>query len=109
MQQFDKALAINPNVADTWNNRGTVLNELERYQNALADFDRSLALQPNAPATYCNRARSLEGLERHAEALAAYDKALALAPGFAEGWLGRGTVLPVWLETRRPSMRSHVH
>src|SRR5262249_22752878 len=31
-EQFTKALRLNPNVPETWNNRGTVCNDLEKYE-----------------------------------------------------------------------------
>ena len=34
-------------MAKTWNNRGTVLNDLKRYEEALSDFDKAIGLNPN--------------------------------------------------------------
>src|ERR1700675_3140455 len=33
--QFNKALALNSAVAETWNNRGTIFNDLAEYKNAI--------------------------------------------------------------------------
>ena len=32
---FDRALEINPNFAEAWNNKGNVLDELGRYEEAV--------------------------------------------------------------------------
>ena len=58
---FDKALALNPNVADTWNSRGTVLNDFERFDEALSDFDKAIALKPTLPTPSTIRATRCRG------------------------------------------------
>ena len=62
-------------------NRGTVLKDMKRHQEALADFDKALALQPDFVLALNNRGTSLRELEHFDEALASFDKALALQPG----------------------------
>jgi tetratricopeptide (TPR) repeat protein len=37
IERFNAALAVNPAVAETWNNRGTAFNDLGRYDEAIAD------------------------------------------------------------------------
>lgn len=43
---FDKAISLNPAMAEAWNNRGLALFQMERYNDALASFDRALAINP---------------------------------------------------------------
>ena len=43
---FDKVLALHPDSAQTWSNRGNALLEQKRYEEAIADYDRALALDP---------------------------------------------------------------
>src|SRR5215469_18581939 len=38
-ENFSKAIALNPGIAETWNHRGTVLNDLKKYDAAISDFD----------------------------------------------------------------------
>ncbi len=90
MQRFSQALAINPAVPETWNNRGVTFNDLKRYREAVADFDRALSIKANYPDALCNKGKALAGLRLYDQALAAYDKALALNPALAEAWIGRG-------------------
>jgi hypothetical protein len=42
----DKALALNPQFADAYNNRGITLYRLQRFSEALADFEKAIALKP---------------------------------------------------------------
>ena len=80
LECFSQALLINPTVAETWNNRGTIHNIIKRYDDAIIDFNKAISLQPNFSAAYFNKGKSLAVLKRYDEAFAAYDKALALKP-----------------------------
>src|SRR5262249_585303 len=86
-------LEIMPQFADALNNRGTILDQLGRHDEALAAFDRCLAITPNAPDTLNNRGNLLAKLERNDEALASYDKCITLAPTFTQAWLNVGMLL----------------
>jgi protein O-GlcNAc transferase len=44
---YDQALTIQPNHLETLNNRGAVLMELKRFDEALANYDQALALRPD--------------------------------------------------------------
>jgi predicted O-linked N-acetylglucosamine transferase (SPINDLY family) len=90
---LDLAIAIDPNAAQTWNNRGNALQELKRPQEALDSFDRAVALQPEYVEAWNNRGNALKDLRRLEQALASYDHALLLRPDFAEAHMNRGNVL----------------
>ena len=86
-------LAIKPDYAETLNNRGNVLNELRRLDEALASYDRALAIRPDYADALNNRGNVLFELKRLDEALASHDKALALRPDYAAALDNRGNVL----------------
>lgn len=94
-ERFTQALAINPNIPETWNNRGTVLKDLKRFEDALADFDKSIALKPDYADALHNKGNSLAELRHYDQALAAYDKALLLNPNHAQVWFSRGRTLGI--------------
>ncbi|MBU3560794.1 O-linked N-acetylglucosamine transferase, SPINDLY family protein [Polynucleobacter hallstattensis] len=54
------------------------LNELKRYEEAIAHFDKALHLNPNYAEAWSNKGVSLKQLERYDEAIAHYEKALIL-------------------------------
>ena len=89
---LNRVIALEPTLADAYNNRAAVSLELKEYQDALADCDHAISLTPNFADAYSNRASALNKLKRRQEALASYDKALALRPDLAGAWLGRGNV-----------------
>ena len=43
---FDKAIAIDPTVAEVWNNRGLALIQTEQYQESLRSIDKAISLHP---------------------------------------------------------------
>ena len=75
------------------NNRGNALQELKRFEEALASYDRALALKPDYAEALNNRGIALQELKRLEEALASYDRALALKPDYAEALNNRGNAL----------------
>lgn len=91
LEAFSKSLEIKPS-AETWNNRGTIFNDLGRYDEAVRDFDRAIALAPDFLGAFHNRGKSLLLAGRIAQAEAAYDLALKINPNFPEGLIGRANV-----------------
>ena len=58
----DKAIAIDPNNAITWNNRGVALNSLGQYAEALASYDKAIAIKPDYANAVNNRKIALQKL-----------------------------------------------
>jgi tetratricopeptide (TPR) repeat protein len=88
-----RALALQPNFAETHFNCGIALRELKRFEDALASFDKAIALKAEYVEAYCSRGIVLKELGRFEEALASYERALALNPSYAEAHNNRGTAL----------------
>ena len=76
-------IKLQPDNPDLWLNRSSVLGDLGRTEDALADVDKALKLRPTAPA-WNNRGAALRALKRHNEALKSFEKALALQPGYIQ-------------------------
>ncbi len=87
--QYDRAIALQP-TAEAYFNRGTVLRELNRPEEALASFDHAMTLKPDFAEAYIHRGLALQKLKRTEEALINYDRALSLKPGTAEVHFDRG-------------------
>ena len=90
---LQRALAIDPRVADAQANQANVQNALARYENALASAERALQIDPHHVAGLYNRALALQRLNRHDEAIASYDAALAIVPRFVQALTNRGAAL----------------
>ena len=82
----------NPNDAQAYNMRGTVLGRAGRNQEALADFNKAVALDANYAQAYANRGLVHRQINQLDLALADYNKALAIDQNYAAAYLGRGLV-----------------
>jgi protein O-GlcNAc transferase len=90
---LQRALAINPHVADAQANQANVQNALGRYGEALASAERALQIDPRHVVALYNRAVALQRLKRYDEAIADYNAALAIMPEFAQALTNRGAAL----------------
>jgi tetratricopeptide (TPR) repeat protein len=89
VQDYDTAIALNPDYAEAYVNRGAAYADSNRFNEALQDYSRAVALQPDNARAYSNRA--VVGLRtgRFNEALSDCDKAIALQPDYANAYLNR--------------------
>ena len=81
LSDFERAESLNPNIGETFVNRGAALIMLDRYPEALAEIDRGMAIGIEEPAkAYFNRAIAKEGLEDLKGAYLDFRKAAELDP-----------------------------
>ncbi|MGY8706649.1 tetratricopeptide repeat protein [Bradyrhizobium sp. 18BD] len=127
---YEKAIALDPSLADAHNKLGVLHAKLGRMDQALACFDRTLELRPDFAATLSNKALVLLNLQLLDEASATFQRSLTVEPGnplatfnlatlqlltgeFEPGWRGRearwklpvgmldrGFSQPLWLGDR---------
>ena len=70
-------------------NRGTLLGQLNRYEEAIADFDKVIAIFPRHELAYGNRATANYFLGKYEAALYDYNNAIALNANNANSYYGR--------------------
>ena len=87
---YDRALEFKPDLHQAWNNRGSALVNLGRYEEAIVAYDRALEIKPDFPQAWQNRGIALDNLGRYEEAIASCDKAVAINPDYYQAWLERG-------------------
>ncbi len=93
LADFNRAIRMQPQLADAYNNRGNVWQEKGDLEKALADFNQAIKLNPRHSAAFNNRA-NLHQLKGHlAEALADYNQSIALEPTKAIAFANRGLTL----------------
>ena len=90
---FKLMLGLMPASAELHNNRGTMLQLLNRHAEALACYDKAVALKADYAIAHFNRGYTLNKLNRTEEALASYDRAIALKPDMANAHNNRGIIL----------------
>jgi tetratricopeptide (TPR) repeat protein len=87
---YDQALQIQPDLADTWNNRGVVLTRMQRYPEAIASYEKATTIRPNYPDAWNNRGVVLLELQKYQEAIGCYEQAIQAKPDYADAWNNRG-------------------
>jgi hypothetical protein len=95
IEDYSKAIAINPIYSHAYNNRGSALLAIGETQSALKDFDTSIKLNPTYLNSYAGRADALSKLERHEEAFEAHRKACSM------GWSASCKQSKTWLDLAR--------
>ena len=75
---YDKALEINPNYAEAWNNKGVALSKLRRYEEAIECFNRALKINQNDAEAWNNKGNVLDELGKYEEAVELKGKAAFL-------------------------------
>jgi Flp pilus assembly protein TadD len=75
IDDYSKAIELNPNDADAYVNRGLGKARLEDYRGAIADFTKAIKLNPNVAVAYYNRGVAKEILGQKDEGCMDYRKA----------------------------------
>jgi tetratricopeptide (TPR) repeat protein len=82
------ALALDTNLANAYNLRGTAVRAMGNLQGALADFDRAVNLLPNEN-NYFERGTTYQMLGEHAKAIADFTEMIGFRPDTAAGYFAR--------------------
>ncbi len=93
IQCYDKALEINPVMADVWNNKGLALARIAKYEEAVTCYDKAIDLRPDDEEVIYNKGIALAHLGRTKEAIECYDKILEKNPLDAGAWCIKGDIL----------------
>jgi tetratricopeptide (TPR) repeat protein len=83
----------NPDDDEICFNRGVVLYDLGRLEDALSCFVEILERQPQKSEVWFNLGVILYDLGKLEEAIAAFDRAVAIKPNFYQAWINRGVAL----------------
>ncbi|HRY33762.1 MAG TPA: tetratricopeptide repeat protein [Bacteroidales bacterium] len=92
LEDFNRALALQPANPRALANRAALYQELGRTADALTDLNEALKLDPGQYRAMNNRGLLLLAAGENDRALADFNRVIALAPGFAEAYNNRGMV-----------------
>ncbi len=91
---YDKALELEPNSTDLWNNRGKSLANLGRVYEAISCFNRSLQINASDLESRNLLAIALsQGLSKYSEAIVIFDQILQINPSYYDALIGKGMAL----------------
>lgn len=91
--EFDRVLAIEPDHAEAWIQKGIALARLGQHEKAATALAEAIRLRPDDAELWLQRAGSLHSLQRHAEALAACDEVLRRRPDDGDALFQRAETL----------------
>ena len=80
LEDFNRAIRIDPTHQDGYLGRADTLNTMGRYEEALRDYDKALEINPSLANAYVNRAIAYSHLGEYEKAIADYEKGLELNP-----------------------------
>jgi tetratricopeptide (TPR) repeat protein len=89
---YAQAIALNPQDAEAFNNRGIVYYDLGEREKAINDFEQAIALNPQYGEAFYNRGIVYYGLGEDEKAIAGFAQAIVLNPQDAEAFYNRGIV-----------------
>ena len=89
IEDYSKAIGLDPDLAIAYNNRGSAKDDLEDYSGAIADYSKAIELDPDYALAYNNRGFAKDNLEDYNGAIRDYTKAIELDPNYAAAYNNR--------------------
>jgi len=93
LKSLDRALTLSPHNPDLYVDKGKILNETNRLEDALLCLDKALAINERHPIALDLKASILLLLKRPADALEILDRLLQIAPSHSRTLNNRGLAL----------------
>ena len=92
LDDFNKAMKLNPNLAMAYFGRGELYYYQQKYELALADWNKAIELNPNLAMAYNNRGGIYYNQQKYELALADFNKAIELDSKLAMAYNNRGGI-----------------
>ena len=86
---LNRAVEIDPQLAEGYNNRGIVYKKRGEYALALNDFTKAIELNAYYADAFYNRANTYSHLERHDEAIDDFTRVIDLSPTYDAAYYNR--------------------
>lgn len=90
IEDYDRALELNPQFAQAVFNRGNALDEKGQFVRAIQDYDQAIKLNPNYAMAFNNRGYVWDERHDFDRAIKDYDRAIDLHPQYAQAFNNRG-------------------
>jgi tetratricopeptide (TPR) repeat protein len=90
IEDYDRAIEINPDFLDAHNNRGDAYIGLGNYRQAIEDYNRAIEIKPAYADAYSNRGLSYSKLGQYQLAIEDFNKLIRLKPAYADAYYSRG-------------------
>ena len=90
IDDYNKAIEINPNYVSAYSNRGLTYHRLESYYSAIKDYTKVIEIEPDFADAYYNRGNAKAQLEDYYGAIEDYNKHIELDPYYVMAYSNRG-------------------
>jgi tetratricopeptide (TPR) repeat protein len=90
LEDYDRAILLNPSFANAYNNRGVIYRLKGDYDRAIRDYDQAIWLDSNIPAVFYNRAIARIEKQDYDHALSDFEMVLRFNPKNSLALYGRG-------------------
>ncbi len=106
IQNYSKALELNPNDAEFYKSRGIAYinfgvhylttkdygRSLTNYELAIQDFNKAINLNQNDAMTWCGLGTACSALGQYEQAIIDFNRALKIDPKFSDAYFKRGMI-----------------
>ena len=90
IQDYNKAIEINPEFSQTYNHRGIAKSKSGNIKGAIQDFNKAIEINPEYSPAYNNRGNIKYEIGDLAGAIRDYDAAIEIDPEFSQAYNNRG-------------------
>jgi len=92
LEDYNNAIRLNPNSAETYSKRGNIYSRLKKYDEAMEDHNKAIELNPKNAGAYNNRGVVYNALKEYEKAMEDYNKAIELYSNSADIYNNRGNI-----------------
>ena len=93
IESLNKALEIDPGLAEAFNNKAIVFSDLGKHKEAIDFYDSALKIKPEYADAWFNKGSTLVEINLHEEGIECYNKALEIKSEFREALTNKGVAL----------------
>ena len=90
IDDYTKAIDVDPQNAYAYYNRGKAKYDLLDYQGAIADYTKAIEINPQHAVAYDNRCYTRNSLGDHKGAISDCNKAIVIYPQYAGAYANHG-------------------
>ncbi|MGL5082434.1 MAG: tetratricopeptide repeat protein [Microcoleaceae cyanobacterium] len=90
LKSLNRAIKLDPNNAEAFQQRGNAHYDLGQHNQAIADYTQAIQLNPNSVDAYLNRGLARQDTKDMLGAIADYTQAIQLQPQDADAYYQRG-------------------
>jgi protein O-mannosyl-transferase len=99
IENYNKAIALNPLYAMAYNNRGVAQIGFKKYDASMLDFSKAISIDPNCAGAYYNRGNLWSNFNKMEKAIADFTKALTIDTSYADAYVHRANT---WNHLNKP-------